>query len=350
MVQSITGKIIEIKHYSEEKYSVIFNKQTGFFARIEDDNCEEPFWSQHGPELLDISITNWCDKSCEFCYRKSHKNGISISISDYRKIMKQATEVDVFQVALGGGNTNQHVRFNEILQMTREEFGIIPSYTTNGLGVSTSILKATRDYCGSVALSYYQPLEFFISTIERFIGAGIKTNIHFLLDNRSINKAIELLEYNPSYFKNINAIIFLNYKPVNNPKYNRLLKLSNRLKYFYSLISKNKYPFKIGFDSCSISGIVSYLNINNKFIEPCESARFSAFVSEDMKMFPCSFMCHTNLYGDLRKFSMKDIWLNNLHFQNFRSTLKNPNCINCHVKNLCLGGCNFLKEVNLCKH
>jgi molybdenum cofactor biosynthesis enzyme MoaA len=26
--------------------------------------------SHHGPELIDISITNWCDKGCSFCYKE----------------------------------------------------------------------------------------------------------------------------------------------------------------------------------------------------------------------------------------------------------------------------------------
>lgn len=343
------GNEILIKHYSEEKYSVFFNRRTGFFARIEDKGIAEPLWSQHGPELLDISITNWCDRYCEFCYRNSNERGVSISVPDYKKILAQAKELDVFQVALGGGNTNQHPNFKEILQITRKEFNIVPSYTTSGVGINSPIVKATKEYCGAVAVSYYPPLKLFTKVIRRFIDEGIKTNIHFLLDFKSVNEAIKLLEDVPDYLNGINSIIFLNYKPNGISSDYRLLKNSNNLKNFFSLISNNRYPFKIGFDSCSISGILIYLNINPCYVEPCEATRFSAFISEDMKMYPCSFMCNTNMYGDLRKQSMRDIWLNNTYFQEFRYKIINSNCDGCKFNKICLGGCHFIEEINLCK-
>lgn len=44
------------------------------------------------------------------------------------------------------------------------------------------------------------------------------------------------------------------------------------------------------------------------FLESCEAARFSAFISEDMKMYPCSFMINTDMYANLREMSLKQIW------------------------------------------
>ena len=70
----MVGKNPHIVHkkYEEQHYSVLFNKKTGYFVRAEDKGFPEPLWAMHGPELLDISITNWCDKGCSFCYRKSN--------------------------------------------------------------------------------------------------------------------------------------------------------------------------------------------------------------------------------------------------------------------------------------
>lgn len=39
------------------------------------------------------------------------------------------------------------------------------------------------------------------------------------------------------------------------------------------------------------------------FLESCEAARFSAFISEDMIMYPCSFMVNTDMYANLREMS-----------------------------------------------
>ena len=45
------------------------------------------------------------------------------------------------------------------------------------------------------------------------LDAGIKTNIHYVLGNNSIDEAIERLKNN-DFSKGINAIIFLLHKPV----------------------------------------------------------------------------------------------------------------------------------------
>jgi len=64
-----------VKQFAEQHYCVAFNRRTGFFARMEEPEYDEPFWSWHGPELLDIAITNWCDRECAICYRSSNQNG-----------------------------------------------------------------------------------------------------------------------------------------------------------------------------------------------------------------------------------------------------------------------------------
>ncbi len=186
-----------VRHFRDQNYSTFFNQKTGAFARVEDYGYKEPFWSWHGPELLDISITNWCDRECPICYRKSSPNGNHMSLSDYEVVMQQASQMSVFQVALGGGNPNQHPDFCEILRRTREKYGIVPSYTTNGRGLTDKILKASRKYCGAVAVSAYPPYEKMSYAIKMLNRYGIKTNIHFVLDAMSIKTAIGWLENPP---------------------------------------------------------------------------------------------------------------------------------------------------------
>src|SRR5574341_1239687 len=156
MLSTVLGKMkkapIIIKRYKEEHYSTFFNANTGFFARVEDAGFEEPFWSQHGPELLDISIANWCDKGCPLCYRKSNEAGHHMSVNDYEDVIRQAQALHVMQVALGGGNPNQHPDFCDILRLTRQ-YGIVPNYTTNGRGLTKQVLEATKAFCGAVAVS-----------------------------------------------------------------------------------------------------------------------------------------------------------------------------------------------------
>jgi radical SAM protein with 4Fe4S-binding SPASM domain len=335
-----------IHKYPNQNYSTVFNKSTGFFARIEDIGHPEPFWAMSGPELLDISITNYCEKGCDFCYRNSTPQGEHILFEDYKEIIRQAKEIGVLQVALGGGNPNQHPQFIQILRETVRQ-GIVPSYTSNGIGLNHDILKATKEFCGALAISAYYPYDYLESIINMISKYDIKTNIHFLLSADTIETAILWLKYPPDFLKKINAIVFLNYKPINSGN-ELLLKNSPLLQEFFEQVEKHDTHLKIGFDSCSISGIVKYLNVNKMFYEFCEAARFSAFITEDLKMYPCSFMVDTDCFGSLRNDSIIDIWRKDKSFISHRSQILNHKCKHCDLSTECNGGCCFLECINLC--
>jgi hypothetical protein len=207
------GNLI-FKRFEKEKYTLFFNQNSGFFARIEDKDSVEPEYSIHGPEILDVSITNYCNRECSFCYRDSSITGTSMSLAAYEYVLDQAKKCGVIQIALGGGNPNEHINFCDILRMTRVNYDIVPSYTTNGDGLTDNVIIASRKYCGAVAISYYEPLSLFYSNLMKLIRNKIKTNIHFLLSASSIKSAIDLLSIECNDLKNVNAIIFLLFKPV----------------------------------------------------------------------------------------------------------------------------------------
>ena len=338
-----------VRHFRDQNYSTFFNQKTGAFARVEDYGYEEPFWSWHGPELLDISITNWCDRRCPICYRKSRPNGKHMSLSDYEIVMQQAGQMSVFQVALGGGNPNQHPDFCEILRLTREKYYIVPSYTTNGRGLTDEVLFASKKYCGAVAVSAYPPYEETESAIELLNRYGIRTNIHFVLDCNSIETAIGWLENPPEYFDMLNAFIFLNYKPVGRGNdCSLLLKHSDKLDKFFTLATCHAHKFKIGFDSCMASGLATFTNVSSIFFDGCESGRFSMFISEDMKMYPCSFMAIDYEGIKITEDNILAEWRNSQLFRKIRDKITNNSCRNCKHTNICLGGCPIFKEISLC--
>ncbi len=343
-------KIILINKKASNHY-YYFNKLNGLSIRKEHEGYDDPFWSVEGPELLDISITNFCEKGCSFCYKNSSANGKHMAITDYENILNQLKTTHTYQVALGGGNPNQHPDFCEILRMTREDYGIIPSYTTNGYGLTDDIIYYSKKYCGAVAVSYYEPLDEFEFAIRKLIDNGIKTNVHFLLTSLSLNAAIGILEYPPAYMSGINSIIFLNYKPVGNHSDDSLLlKKNDKVNEFFNLVKKhNSNNFKIGFDSCTISGIVTNLYVNKIFIDSCEAGRFSAYISEEMKLYPCSFMESASEPINLRKTPLLEAWQNGFEFNKIRKSINNNACINnCDLEKICNGGCPVFREINLC--
>jgi len=340
--------MLEVKHYPHEHYSTMFNPDTGFFARVEDEGEAEPFWSEHGPELLDISITNWCDRGCSVCYRDSNSAGRHMAASDYEMIMTQAAEIGVLQVALGGGNPNQHPEFCKILELTRVVYGIVPSYTTNGIGLSRAIVDVSAEVCGAVAVSAYPPFIQTAGAIEALALAGIRTNLHFVLDADSIETAIAWMKAPPSFLQKVNAVVFLNYKPVGRRASVLLLAESPSLKEFFVLVQDAQLPYRVGFDSCMVSALASLTTIDPAFYDACEAGRFSMFISETLQMYPCSFMEPMSDGVPLNGKNLLDTWQNGLAFQKIRGELQSAKCANCRYAPTCKGGCPVFQEINLC--
>lgn len=346
-----TAPRLIVKHFDADQYTAVFNPRTGFFARAEDDGVPEPFWSSHGPELLDIAVTNWCDRGCHFCYRKSDTDGTHMPLKDYEEVIRQAASMHVFQVALGGGNPNQHPRFPEMLALTRSEYGIVPNYTTNGRGLSDQVLRSTAKYCGAVAVSAYAPYTELERAIDLLDDAGVTVHVHFILTSASVAVAIQWLQHLPRFLAKAKAIVFLNYKPVGRyPNRDLLLNRSVRLEEFFRLATSSDVPIRVGFDTCTITGLARLGNAHKVSLEGCDAARFSLFVSERMEVYPCSYMVETGqpgvpLYGT----TLMDIWQKHPSFVGFRAAHQKGGCADCVTRGECLSGCPLFPEMNLCE-
>ena len=332
----------------------IFDTKTGISVRIEGTH-NHLSWREEGPELLDISITNYCERDCEFCYRESNTNGIHMPEELFLSILDQAAEIGVKQIALGGGNPNQHPHFVNFLKAARER-NIIPSYTTNGQGMTREIYIATKKYAGAVAVSWYAPYEEAIAVVNQCNNFMIPVNLHFLLSDQNVEEAINFLEKGREFLKKINAIIFLNYKPLGRVTY-KGLRENEKVPYLFEK-AFSVTECKIGFDSCMISYLTNKQDmVDSDSIDYCEAGRYSAFISEEGFMLPCSFMSQSYCTNteSIALNSIKTIWKNNHRFNMIRHRLgvidendRNRSiCKDCKEYDFCHGGCPCF-DINRC--
>ncbi len=106
------------------------------------------------------------------------------------------------------------------------------------------IVALCKEYCGAVAISWYrQPHT--IRAIQMLLDAGIKTNIHYVLGNNSIDEAIDRLRSN-DFPQGINAVIFLLHKPVGLGSEDNVLSANDpRVKEFFDIVDHMDAPFKV---------------------------------------------------------------------------------------------------------
>jgi radical SAM protein with 4Fe4S-binding SPASM domain len=345
----------------DRKYGFVslFNPQTGLGVRSNvydssgNDTGKDPFMGSF-PELLDIGIMGHCahGKSglCLQSGVECYQNGLgyeepNMSLERFRRIIDQCRG-RTFQVALGGrGDPDMHEDIVEILRYAREN-GVVPNFTTSGFGLKESLLPSVKEYCGAVAVSWYRH-EYTHATIELLLSYGIRTNIHYCLSKSTIDEAIDMIS-NKSYPEGINRIIFLLHKPVGLGRAENVLCHSDpRVQQFFALFDTAQNADKAGFDSCSVPALLSFTSkLWPASIEPCEAGRFSAYVSPDFKLHPCSFEQNSYYAVDLEKTSIEEAW-NSSVFDEFRKQFLGR-CPSCEKYEQCLGGCPVLPQITLC--
>jgi radical SAM protein with 4Fe4S-binding SPASM domain len=341
------------------KFNSSFNMKTGFYMRTgimenDVDTGKDPFMGSM-PSLIDVGAMGHCvhgkSGKCLSSGVECYQNGPNIhmpnmSLVDFNKII---TEIrgQTFQIALGGrGDMNKHEDFEAFLKVCRDNF-IVPNYTTSGFGLTDNEVEISAKYCGAIAISEYRN-EYTKSAIDRCVRAGMIVNLHFVLGNQSIDDAIDRLERS-DFYSGLNAVIFLAHKPVGLGSHENVLKASDpRIAKFFKIIDEKKQPFKLGFDSCNVPGIVNFTkNINLMSVDACEAARYSCYVTSDMKMLPCSFDVGGMQWAiDLNTNTVQEAW-DSLPFEKFRDSFRNS-CVNCGKRENCFGGCPITNEITLC--
>lgn len=344
----------------EKEFVSCFDNKTGVYVRtgVIVNGCEteeEPFMASF-PELLDIGIMGHCKhgqsglcmQSGIQCYQNGHdRNSPNMSLHDFKRIISECKE-NTYQIALGGcGDPDQHEEFEEILKICTEA-EIVPNFTTSGLGMTKDIAALCRKYCGAVAVSWYRS-QYTLDAIALLLQAGVKTNIHYVLMKDTLKEAIELLEEN-KFPQGINAVVFLLHKPVGLGSAEQIIQNDNpEFIKFLKCVEKKDFPFKIGFDSCTIPALVENAAFDSKYMDTCEGGRWSAYISADMKMMPCSFDNREQRWTvDLRNCTLKEAWLSEA-FDDFRSHLRDA-CPNCKKRKDCMGGCPICPEIVLCRN
>lgn len=344
---------------TEKDYISFFDENTGKYVRtgiIENgkDTGVDPFMTSF-PELIDVGVmghcvhgvSGLCAKTGVQCYQSGHKSkSPNMSFVNFKKIVDECKD-KTFQFALGGrGDVDQHEDFEQILRYCRE-CGIVPNFTSSGLGFTKEIVALCKELCGAVAISWYRQ-DYTYRAIDMLLDAGVKTNIHYVLSNCSIEEAIERLK-KKDFPAGINAIVFLLHKPVGLGEESNVLDINDeRVKEFFRLIDAEEFPFKIGFDSCSVPALINLTSgLSKDSFDTCEGGRWSAYITSDMKMLPCSFDNQDMRWAyDISNDTVQNAW-NSKQFEDFRDYFRNS-CNGCNRQGECKGGCPIRRQIVLC--
>lgn len=128
------------------------------------------------PELVDCKITDYCPFGCAFCYQGSTKEGKHADTFDVLNTLRALANLEVFEVAFGGGEPTLHPEFVRIMESARS-YHIVPNFTTRNLGwlKDETVRDKIIDAMGAFAYSVDTPADIIrvseaIKGIEKLSG------------------------------------------------------------------------------------------------------------------------------------------------------------------------------------
>jgi len=159
----------------------------GKLLRFDRDTGVNQLWSgdetahlvQKAPRVLQVAITNICNKSCEFCYRPLDADS-AWTFEELIELAHFCGAWGVLEFAFGGGEPTVFPRFTELMKRIWNETTMCPNFTTNGIKLSEKMLAELAGHYGQIQLSIYDDDDYW-SAIDRLVAAEATFGLNYLV-------------------------------------------------------------------------------------------------------------------------------------------------------------------------
>lgn len=156
---------------------LVFDRETGENQLWQ--GAETARLRQRAPRVLQVSITNVCNKSCEFCYRPLAA-GSEWTFESLLALARFCDRWGVLELALGGGEPTVFPRFVELVRAIHDETGLCVNFTTNGSRLTPAMLRALRGKVGQIQLSIYDEDDY-LAAIETLVAERATFGLNYLV-------------------------------------------------------------------------------------------------------------------------------------------------------------------------
>ena len=294
------------------------------------------------PLDVHVSITTRCNLHCRGCYAlhpEAPAGDMPLDLA--RTIIDRLSKMNVFTIALGGGEPFLHPQLFDIATCARQA-GIVPNITTNGLLLDLEMAAKCRIF-GSVHVSCHHPAELprLEDPVRRLKNAGVDVGLNILVSNASFAALPHIWDWCAA--QGLSRALLLKFKLTANnpdcrdlilspPQEQALLPLVRRLTCRHSIM-----PML----DCSFFPALAFMHPNRRDLEffdlnGCVGGNAILAITTNGHFKPCSF-CDTTC-GDARNLS-RMTWAENTALEDFRQRRIQPGCRACTHEDLCNGGC-----------
>jgi MoaA/NifB/PqqE/SkfB family radical SAM enzyme len=274
------------------------------------------------------------------CYMDSTAKGKHTPASDILKWLEEFT-YKPYQVALGGGEPNTHPEFISLLRQIREDLGIVPNYTTSGIGSTKPLLKATDKYCGGVSVSYHPHMNenTFLSIYSKYREALSRAhlNVHVIADKNVIENIQSVMKVDDPNL----SIILLAYYPIGRGTEESIMGYNLYNRELPAFLKSIKDKVKINFSEGLLPYFLSRPDILGSSINGWISmeGRFSAYLDQNHGLHSSSF---STRYANREK-SLQKQW------EDFYSFYCGDICAYCPMNDRCSSDGTDASHFLMCK-
>lgn len=304
---------------------------------------KSPLHAWVAPESLHIELTSDCPLKCPQCYKYLDKQTLNFEILS--QLILQASEMKVFQLALGGGEPLLYPWLTDTLSLAGQH-GMSTSITTSGATLTKNKLQKLIDaglnhmqvsLNGSTKEVHTLSRDGFASGIKALAllrevseVAPFSYGINWVARKDNLHDWDGLVSLAREY--RCNNINVLRYKPSQTEDF-ETYSLNKEESYQLAEEIRKVRGLRVNVDS-AYSNLLCYLNQQTSFMAGCGAGRRFIAVNVHGELMPCSHVPMKAKSG-----SLKDFWFNSEILKSFRSieeTVKAP-CRDCSYLNGCRG-------------
>ncbi|MGD9126729.1 MAG: radical SAM protein [Planctomycetia bacterium] len=332
---------------------LVYSENPGFTAFVDDcraDALDIPRVDDLTPGLfsapLDVhmSITTRCNLQCRGCYALDHDEpaeDMDMPLDLAKTIIDRLSDMDVFTIAIGGGEPFLHPHLFEIASYARQK-RVVSNITTNGLLIDAETARKCSVF-GSVHVSCHYPSD--LPRLADAVRALKKANIDVGLNVLASSSTYEKL---PGIWKwcakqGISRILLLKFKitGTNHDCHDLMLSAEQEQSLFPLIRKLSRRHSIMPLLDCSLFPALAYSWPRKKDLKffdvnGCVGGNAILAITTDGYFKPCSF-CQTPC-GDARLLD-RNTWKENKELAEFRQYRAHESCRTCTYESLCNGGC-----------
>ncbi len=263
---------------------LLFDRDTGRNVLVR--GAETANRVQTAPRVVQMALTNACNKTCGFCYRPMEAKS-AWSFDDVLAFGEMLSGWGVLELALGGGEPTVFPRFAELVRALWSSTHLAVSFTTNGTRLTDELLDSIQGFVGQIQVSVYDD-EDTSGVIDRLVARGVRFGLNYLVTPRRLRTLdADLLDWSAH---GVRDVLLLSYKGEDGIH----LSSAELAALDASLLRCHRYfegRLQLKVDVCWSTRLPHAPQLF--FDQDCRAGALFLSVTSDKRVLSCSFASHT---------------------------------------------------------